>query len=573
MAQKLETDIVINLAGNLVSKAKRYGNSMADFARKNSKAMTLLNTSIAASSRGIDTFGNRAVLGAGVVAVAFERTFVKTAAEFERYQIMLNKLQGSEEAGAKALSWIEDFTQNTPYAVKEVMDSFIRLKAFGIDPMDGTMQAIADQAAMMGGTAESVDGIALALGQAWTKGKLQGEEALQLLERGVPVWDYLIKASKELGHNNGIGYTAAQLQDMASKGLLTRDAIKSLIQEMGKASEGSAKKQMDSWSGMVSNMGDSWTIFKKDVMDGGAFTVLKDELGEFLAQLDRMKETGEYDELVEKVGTNLVEGFRTAAEAARGVKEVGQELLPVLSAIGDGASAIAEAVGGYGNLAKILASVYALNKAVRIGAPLLKGAISMGGIAGGAGKGGINSLGATPVYVVNMGQGGIGGGTGGVDAGSGKQTKAASKIGGAVNNLLKGGIVAYGLSMVPDALPKLRRDESADPNDLVANMPGLLDAYDGLRKWWDEDSKREYRPRTRNRPSISEMANGLGGQDGDASTFATQIIQNIANPAATSQLNGQIAVDVQVSDDRVRATARSRSPFISIDKDPDAGQN
>ncbi|MCW4628286.1 hypothetical protein [Marinomonas rhodophyticola] len=57
------------------------------------------------------------------------------------------------------------------------------------------------------------------------------------------------------------------------------------------------------------------------------------------------------------------------------------------------------------------------------------------------------------------------------------------------------------------------------------------------------------------------------------STFATQIIQNIANPAATSPLNGQIAVDVQVSDDRVRATARSRSPFISIEKDPDAGQN
>jgi len=43
---------------------------------------------------------------------------------------------------------------------------------------------------MMGGTAETVDGIAMALGQAWTKGKLQAEEMNQMLERGVPVYDY-----------------------------------------------------------------------------------------------------------------------------------------------------------------------------------------------------------------------------------------------------------------------------------------------------------------------------------------------------------------------------------------------
>ncbi|WP_260683561.1 tape measure protein, partial [Vibrio cholerae] len=288
----------------------------------------MISSSAIAASKGIDTWGNRTLLGVGAVSIAFERTFVKTAAQFERYQIMLNKLQGSEEAGAKAMAWIEQFTQDTPYGVNEVTNAFVRLKAFGLDPMDGTMQAIADQAAMMGGTAETVDGIALALGQAWTKGKLQGEEALQLLERGVPVWDYLVQASKDLGKNNGIGYTAAQLQDMASKGQLTREAIRDLITYMGKASEGAARDQMNTWNGMISNMGDHWTIFQKDVMDSGAFNVLKKELGDFLAQLDEMKKSGEYDDFVQKVGQNLVDTFEAAADAIRVVKDVGEDLLP-----------------------------------------------------------------------------------------------------------------------------------------------------------------------------------------------------------------------------------------------------
>lgn len=377
MSKQLNAEIVVDLKGNLSSKAKAYTQQMSMLGSKSQRALTMMDTSARAASRGIDTLGNRTMLGAGVMAIAFERTFIKTADQFERYQIMLNQLQGSESAGAEALAWIEDFTQNTPYAVNQVTDAFVRLKAFGIDPMDGSMQAIVDQAAMMGGTAETVEGIARALGQAWTKGKLQAEEANQMLERGVPVWDYLTKISKDLGHNNGFGYTAAEIQKMSEKGELGRESIRRLIEEMGKVSDGAALNQMKTWSGMVSNMGDHWTMFQKDVMQSGAFEKLKIELSEILEKLDEMKETGEYDELVETVGQNLVEAFETAGEAITTAKEVGEALWPVLRTIGQGANAIADAVGGYGNLAKTLAAVYALNKAVRIGAPLIKGAMAM----------------------------------------------------------------------------------------------------------------------------------------------------------------------------------------------------
>ncbi|MEH8118426.1 tape measure protein [Aeromonas allosaccharophila] len=542
MANKLVTDIVINLAGNMAAKARQYGQSMSQFAAQSKNALAMMNSTMAATSQGIDTFGNRLVLAGAASAIAFERTFIKTAAEFERYQIMLNKLQGGPEGGAKAMSWVKQFAQDTPYAVNEVTQSFVRLKAFGLDPMDGTMQAIADQAAMMGGTAETMDGISLALGQAWTKGKLQGEEALQLLERGVPVWDYLQKASKELGKNNGLGYTTQQLQDMASKGQLTRKAIKDLIDQMGLASKGAAKTQMESWNGMISNMGDSWTMFKTDVMDSGAFTVLKQELGSLLKQLDEMKKTGEYDELVEKIGGNLVDSFKAAAEAIRDAKELGAELIPVLKSVGETANGIADMVGGYENLAKILGSIYLLNKGGRLLAPVAKGAIAAGGWAAGAifkkGKGGAGGvgdamadLGATPVYVVNMPGSGFGGGMD-VPGSSPASTRARSRFGFA--GLAELATVGYGATLIPDFSPvsftrAAERANGANSNtglfDITAPSglaaPGILDVFDEIKEFFTRDITPSPRP-------------------------------------------DNLGIDIKVSDDRITVRARDAAPGLSV---------
>lgn len=542
MANKLVTDIVINLAGNMAAKARQYGQSMSQFAAQSKNALAMMSSTMAATSQGIDTFGNRLVLAGAASAIAFERTFIKTAAEFERYQIMLNKLQGGPEGGAKAMSWVKQFAQDTPYAVNEVTQSFVRLKAFGLDPMDGTMQAIADQAAMMGGTAETMDGISLALGQAWTKGKLQGEEALQLLERGVPVWDYLQKASKELGKNNGLGYTTQQLQDMASKGQLTRKAIKDLIDQMGLASKGAAKTQMESWNGMISNMGDSWTMFKTDVMDSGAFTVLKQELGSLLKQLDEMKKTGEYDELVEKIGGNLVDSFKAAAEAIRDAKDLGAELIPVLKSVGETANGIADMVGGYENLAKILGSIYLLNKGGRLLAPVAKGAIAAGGWAAGAifkkGKGGAGGigdamadLGATPVYVVNMPGSGFG---------DGSLTPAGNQAGNKsvlnVQKLIAGGTALYGVSLIPElgGLPSWSRQEErakelADKGNGLFNLstdgispaPGILDVFDEMKAFFTRDITPSPRP-------------------------------------------DNLGIDIKVSDDRITVRTRDTAPGLSV---------
>ena len=144
---------------------------------------------------------------------------LRTGDQFEKMGLQLEAITGSSQAAEAAMSWIEDFTKNTPLQVSQVTEQFTRLKAFGLDPMDGTLQSLVDQNEKLGGGYKRLNGIVNAFGQAWAKQKLQGEEILQLIERGVPVWDRLSKVT---------GKSTAELQKMSTAGKLGRDVIKEL---------------------------------------------------------------------------------------------------------------------------------------------------------------------------------------------------------------------------------------------------------------------------------------------------------------------------------------------------------
>ena len=82
---------------------------------------------------------------------------------------------------------IKKLAAETPFDVAGLTESFVKLTAFGMKPTEAQMRSLSDIAANLGGGTETLSGVTLALGQAWTKTKLQGEEILQLAERGVLV--------------------------------------------------------------------------------------------------------------------------------------------------------------------------------------------------------------------------------------------------------------------------------------------------------------------------------------------------------------------------------------------------
>lgn len=57
-------------------------------------------------------------------------------------------------------------------------EAFAKLLAFGLDPLRQQVLATAGAAAQRGGGTEMLEGVTLALGQAWVKGKPPGGKSL-----------------------------------------------------------------------------------------------------------------------------------------------------------------------------------------------------------------------------------------------------------------------------------------------------------------------------------------------------------------------------------------------------------
>lgn len=217
--------------------------------------------------------------------------------KFERLESQVTALMGSIEGGQQATAWIKEFAKDTPLQLEEVTSIFVKLKAFGLDPMNGAMQSVVDQAYKLGGSFQEVEGIALALGQAWAKQKLQGEEILQLIERGVPVWDLLAKVT---------GKNTAELQQMSTAGELGRDTIKALMDEMGAQSTGAAATSMTQLSGLISNAKDNLADFYNQVATSGALDWLKGQLTALNAEFKAMSEDGRMKKLAQDISTWLI---------------------------------------------------------------------------------------------------------------------------------------------------------------------------------------------------------------------------------------------------------------------------
>jgi tape measure domain-containing protein len=224
-----------------------------------------------------------------------------TGDQYELLGKRMASLMGGIAQGEQATAWIKDFAKSTPLEVKDVTEAFALLKSYGLDPMDGSLQAIVDKNEQLGGGMERLQGISSALGQAYAKQKLQTEEILQLVERGVPAWTLLEKVT---------GKNAAQLAELASKGKLGRDVIAGLIDEMGRSAEGAAADNMSTLTGLVSNLSDTWSDFLNRIAKSGALDYAKEQLKGVADYIDQMDKDGRLD----KLATSLSNAFQQGAE-------------------------------------------------------------------------------------------------------------------------------------------------------------------------------------------------------------------------------------------------------------------
>ena len=242
---------------------------------------------------------------------------IQTGAAFETLRARLGSVLGSTEAASEAFDRIKAMAASTPFEVRALTDSFIQLTSFGLQPSEAQMRAITDTAAALGGGTESLNRVTLSLGQAWAKGKLQGEEILQMAEAGVPVWDAL---------SNATGKTTEQLQKMSERGELGRSTIVKLIDELGRMNQGASDAQMQTFAGAVSNAKDALDEFFDLIATSGVMDYLKAQIQAVLAEFSRMKESGE----LQAVAKSISDGMMDAAEAVKLIGSAVKAVVPVL---------------------------------------------------------------------------------------------------------------------------------------------------------------------------------------------------------------------------------------------------
>lgn len=376
MATNRIIQAVYDLKDNITAKLTRIGDALRSNRGDSSKTADAIerdnkraSDSYKKTADSIGGFRKALVALAGFVGLSKLKdgliAILETGDKFELLGKRFEVVFGGLEQGSAALEKIKQLAKETPQTLDEVANAAVKLKAFGLDPLDGTLQALIDQNAKLGGSNEDLQNTILAVGQAWTKQKLQGDDIRQLLEKGVPVYDLLAKAT---------GKTAQEIQKMASAGLLGRDAIRSLVTEMGRSADGAAAAQMKTLTGLVSNLRDTMDDFLVRIANAGAIDFFKAKLTDLGDSISKMSASGKLQEIASSVSNAIVGTGKAVAASIKFVYDYSGALILLAKAYAlvkvqaflDGMAAVAAGTTKASGAVRLLSTAILAIPAIRL---------------------------------------------------------------------------------------------------------------------------------------------------------------------------------------------------------------
>lgn len=184
---------------------------------------------------------------------------VQVAANFEKFDAVLRTIEGDSFKAKESLKWVQDFASVTPFNIDKVTSSFISLKSYGLEPTDGLLRTLGDTSAAMGkDIQQAVEAMADAVVGENERLKEFGIRASVAGETIKYSWT---NASGEM-RQTVIDNNSAMIESTLSAIFNSKYA-------------GAMEEQSKTWNGLISNMEDNWTIFQKNLMDGGLFDYLK----------------------------------------------------------------------------------------------------------------------------------------------------------------------------------------------------------------------------------------------------------------------------------------------------------
>lgn len=173
-------------------------------------------------------------------------TGISIAAQRQTDRISFNTLFGDEEVAGAYLDDLKEMANHTPFLYEDLAGMSKVLKTYGYDAQEmlPLLTKIGDTGATLGMAPEEMKMVATYLGRMNSTGKTSMEFLNPLLERGIPVLDYMAQA---------FGKSKEEIMEAVSKGLIPgADAAAAIADSMGEANKGAMAVQSGTYSGLLS---------------------------------------------------------------------------------------------------------------------------------------------------------------------------------------------------------------------------------------------------------------------------------------------------------------------------------
>lgn len=222
------------------------------------------------------TMGNLRFVAMDVndVFLRLPMSILKTAGQLEQMQALMTGLSkeftkvAREAEGLRSFQFVTEMAKTAPFEIAALSDAFVKFKSAGLDPTNGSMQALVDSVAKFGGSGDTLKRASVAIQQMVGKGVVSMEELRQQLGEAVPT------AMKDMADQMGV--SMAELAKMVQTGTLKAEpALNKMFLRMQVNNSGAAKEMMNTWVGMTAQLKTQWDLTAKLIADSGFSTEVK----------------------------------------------------------------------------------------------------------------------------------------------------------------------------------------------------------------------------------------------------------------------------------------------------------
>lgn len=205
--------------------------------------------------------------------------FAQAGSELELTIIRLQGLLGSRQAGMSMISELRAFSaKNAIFEVRELQRAFVQFKAAGIDPLNGSLQSVADAVAAFGGSTFDFQKAILAITQMAGKGVISSEELRQQLGERIPRAVHIL--ARELG------LTLPQMYKKLETGSISaKEGLDALFRGFSKDYSGSVDRVANTFTGVFAKLRNEFRMIQEDTVavdsPNGIWAQLKNAIESF----------------------------------------------------------------------------------------------------------------------------------------------------------------------------------------------------------------------------------------------------------------------------------------------------